>query len=162
MTIKNAPNSTAIYKNRIEDKIKLENKLKLPEGGNDSIHVLLPNNNIFAKGYTRIVYGDHGPYIEFTKNQIVSKMYSKYGNNIDYDNLPDINYKYYYFWLYPYGYENIKIYLQIKSVAKLPNAPKRQDGKRSAFNRLEGYADYKRGMFYADPYMFYYEGKDEN
>lgn len=35
----------------------------------------------------------------------------------------------------------------------LPNAPKRSDGKRSSFNRTEGYADYKRGYFYVDPYL---------
>ena len=46
----------------------------------------------------------------------------------------------------------IKVYLQIKPVTDMPNAPKRDDGKPSCFNRAEGYADYKRKKFYVDPY----------
>lgn len=148
--------STAIYQNRIEDKIELENKLSLSEEGNDT-KFYLPDGTIFAIGYNRIVYGDHGPYLEFARQHILCKMYSKYGNLVDYNNLPDLNYKYFYFWLYPEENENIKIYLQIKPVTNLSNAPKREDKKPSAFNRMEGYADYKRGMFYVDPYSLYAE-----
>lgn len=142
--------STAIYPNRIEDKNRLDPFLS--EEGNNDYNLLLPNKSIFATGYTRIVYGDHGPYIEFTRKQIISKLYSKFGNVINYNQLPDESYKYYYFWLYPEGFEHIKVYLQIKPVTHLPNAPKRADGKPSCFNRKEGYADYKRGFFYVDPY----------
>lgn len=144
--------STAIYPNRIEDKLELEKKMSLSEEGNDQTNFLLPDSSIFATGYTRIVYGDHGPYLEFNRKHIVSKMFSKYGNVINFNDLPGLDFKYYYFWLYPKNNEDIKVYLQVKPVINLPNAPKRLDKKPSSFNRAEGYADYKRGMFYVDPY----------
>lgn len=144
--------STAIYDNRVEDKDELERKLSLSEEGNEEIPFYLPNGKLFATGYTRVVYGDHGPYLEFDRKHILSKLYSRFGNTVDFDNLPDENYKYYYYWLYPYGSVDTKIYLQIKPVTNLPNAPKRADGKPSSFNRVEGYADYKRGLYYVDPY----------
>ena len=34
-----------------------------------------------------------------------------------------------------------------------------EDGRKSNFNRVEGYADYRRGYFYVDPYDL--EVKDE-
>ncbi|CAB4197005.1 hypothetical protein UFOVP1290_525 [uncultured Caudovirales phage] len=144
--------STAIYDNRIDDKKELENKLLLSEEGNEDTEFYLPNGLIFAKGYNRIVYGDHGPYLELARYHIKHKLFSRFGETINYRNLPDENYKYYYFWLYPNGFIDIKVYLQIKPVANLPNAPKRSDGKCSTFNRQEGYADYKRGLFYIDPF----------
>ena len=144
--------STAIYDNRLEDKRELEERLGLREEGDNDTEFMLPNDYIFAIGYERIVYGDHGPYIEFDRKHLKGQMFSKFGNMIDYNNLPGLDHKYYYFWLYPRGYEDIKIYLQIKPVSNLPNAPKRADGKPSAFNRAEGYADYKRGYFYVSPY----------
>jgi hypothetical protein len=54
--------------------------------------------------------------------------------------------------MYPKSYFDLKVYLQLKSVKNLPNAPKRKDGRPSCFNRVEGYADYKRGFYYVDPY----------
>lgn len=144
--------TTAIYPNRIEDKELLERKLSLLEEGNEYAEFLLPNGSLFAKGYIRIVYGDHGPYLEFDKGHIKCNLVSYFRNVVDYDNLPDESCKYYYYWLHPNKMPNIKVYLQIKPVSNLPNAPKRADGNQSAFNRAEGYADYKRGMFYVDPY----------
>jgi hypothetical protein len=104
------------------------------------------------EGYERIVYGDHGPYIEFTLQNFRCKVKSKFGNHIDFHNLPGEDFQYYYYWLQPINCPDIKVYLQIKTVHNLPNAPKREDGKPSCFNRVEGYADYKRGYFYVDPY----------
>lgn len=144
--------STAIYPNRLEDKEELESKLSLQEQGNEQVKFYLDANTILAIGYERIVYGDHGPYLEFRKDHLKCKMFSKFGNVIEYNNLPSLDYKYYYFWLYPANFEQVKIYLQIKPVNNLPNAPKRVDGKKSTFNRPEGYADYKRGYFYISPY----------
>lgn len=144
--------STAIYKNRLADKKDLESKLDLSEQGNLDTEFYIPNGELLFKGYERIVYGDHGPYIEFNLSQLKAQLFSKFGNKIDTDNLPEEDYKYYYFWLLPKFHSEIKIYLQIKTVHNLPNAPKREDGKPSAFNRVEGYADYKRDYFYVDPY----------
>jgi hypothetical protein len=148
--------STAIYPNRIEDKEKLERECHLPEfpkaPGFDVFPTFESEGQLIAKGYERIVYGDHGPYIEFTKEQIVAPLASKFGNKIDFDNLPE-NPRFYYYWLYPEGNPDIKIYLQLKTVVDKPNAPKRQDGKRSTYNRPEGYADYRVGYYYIDPYQ---------
>ncbi len=146
--------STAIYPNRIEDKLELEEKLSLQEEGNSETEFCLPDKSLFAKGYTRIVYGDHGPYLEFNSSQIKCSLNSKYGNKFDINNLPNVGYKYYYLWLYPNTFRDFKIYFQIKPVTNLPNAPKRTDGKKSNFNRIEGYADYQKGLFYVDPYTF--------
>lgn len=145
--------TTAIYPNRVEDKEELESILDIPEEGDSTTNFYLPNGNLFATGYVRIVYGDHGPYLEFSKENIKIALTSRFGNKIDYDNLPGDDFKYYYFWLQPDGNPDIKVYLQIKPVINLPNAPRRADGKPSAFNRKEGYADYKRGFIYVDPYM---------
>lgn len=143
--------TTAIYQNRIDDKNELEEKLNLQEEGNSSTKFTY-NNKLLFEGYERIVYGDHGPYIEFSLQNIRCKLKSKFNNYVDYDNLP-IDSKYYYYWLQVIEFPDIKVYLQIKPVDNLPNAPKRNDGKKSCFNRKEGYADYKRGYFYVDPYQ---------
>jgi hypothetical protein len=142
--------STAIYYNRVLDKKRLEFDLSLEEFGTTETQFFLPNEKLFTVGYERIVYGDHGPYIEFKKENIVEKLIGKY-NEVDEFNLPN-NPKFYYFWMYPKSYFDLKVYLQLKSVKNLPNAPKRKDGRPSCFNRVEGYADYKRGFYYVDPY----------
>lgn len=144
--------TTAIYENRLSDKNELEKKLGLQEFGNQETKFYSPNGILLFEGYERIVYGDHGPYLEFTLQNIRYKLKSKFGNYVDFNNLPGEEFKYYYYWLVPLCDPNIKVYLQIKTVHNLPNAPKREDGKKSTFNRSEGYADYKRGFFYVDPY----------
>lgn len=147
-------NTTAIYPNRQQDKLELENKLLIEEFGNTYTEFYIPKTNIlFAKGYVRIVYGDHGPYLEFSKEQLRVNLISKFNKHVDFENLP-LEHKstIYYYFLYPENYSNIKVYFQIKPVWNIPNAPKRKDGKKSDFRREEGYADYKRGFFYIDPY----------
>lgn len=145
--------TTAIYENRLLDKNELEEKLGLSEQGNTSTKFYSTNGTYLFEGYDRIVYGDHGPYIEFNLQNIRCKLKSKFNNYVDYNNLPGDDFKYYYYWLQPINDPAVKIYLQIKTVYNLPNAPKRADGKPSCFNRTEGYADYKRGYFYVDPYQ---------
>lgn len=145
--------STAIYQNRINDKNRVEIDLNLNEFGNSTTIFMLKNNIKFAIGYNRIVYGDHGPYIEFEKNHICCKLFSKFNNVIDFENIPQ-NPKFYYYWLYPESNSDVKVYFQLKTVFDLKNAPKRSDNRKSDYNREEGYADYKIGKFYVDPYQF--------
>jgi hypothetical protein len=95
---------------------------------------------------TRVVYGDHGPYIEFDKHHILLPLYSRFGDALP--SLPDPDTSKYYYWLHPKGFPQTKVYWQIKPVTDMPNAPRRVDDKKSDFNRKEGYADYIRGMFY--------------
>jgi hypothetical protein len=147
--------TTAIYQNRIEDKEVLERFMKLPEEGSKDIELWIPSGPLFSRGYERVVYGDHGPYLEFRKHHILLDLLSKQGLNII--KLPDQNKcKIYYIGLYPVfnkkSFKNIKVYWQIKPVLDKPNAPRREDEKPSCFNRVEGYADYKRGMYYINPY----------
>jgi hypothetical protein len=149
--------TTAIYPNRIEDKNNLESHFsKLSEEGNESLEFYYRNSHLglilIAKGYNRVVYGDHGPYVEFEPRHILVPLISKFGNNVDFNNIPD-NPKYYYYWM-QYMYYPIKFYFQLKTVKKCPNAPYRKDGKPYKFNRIEGYADYKIGKIYVDPYEF--------
>ena len=132
--------TTAIYPNRIEDKEMLESQLNLSEFGNDSTEFLTLTRTPFAKGYVRIVYGDHGPYIEFTKEQIVAKLEKKFIRPLS--NLA------YYEWLTINDGSNIKVYDQKRDVKNLPYPPR--GGHREY--RKEGYADYKPGFIYVDPY----------
>lgn len=144
--------TTAIYPNRLEDKEILERFMDLPESGSDSIELSIPSGPTFSKGYQRIVYGDHGPYIEFTRENIVLQLLTKTNKPATF--LPSADKcVFYYIWMYPEGYKRIKVYWQIKPVTDKPNAPLREDGKPSCFGRLEGYADYKRGFYYVDPYQ---------
>lgn len=145
--------TTAIYPNRIEDKELLDPAL--PEFGNETTKFFMMledglHSELFAQGYERVVYGDHGPYIEFDHKHIKQELVSKFHNKIDINNLPTDS-KIYYYWLHPVNHPELKVYLQIKPVSNLPNAPNRSDGKRSKFNRVEGYADYRRGFYYVDP-----------
>ena len=57
--------TTAIYPNRIADKEKLECKYMIGEFGNSTTKFYTSTGCLFATGYNRIVYGDHGPYVEF-------------------------------------------------------------------------------------------------
>ncbi len=149
--------TTAIYPNRKFDKVKLETELKLLEQGDERTEFYCwdvhGNKVLVAKGYTRIVYGDHGPYIEFEERHMLRALVDKFGRPATRPyQLPSLeNAKFYYYWLAPTS-TTLKVYLQIKPVSDLPNSPPRKDGKYCKYNRTEGYADYKRGMYYIDPY----------
>lgn len=79
---------------------------------------------LFAKEFTRIVHGGRGDYVEFTRNQIIPKLFYKFPLETMEDNLEgtsrniaefDINTceKYtgfYYHWLYPEYSINTKVY----------------------------------------------------
>jgi hypothetical protein len=152
--------TTAIYKNRVEDKEILERFMNLPEDGSEDIELWIPSGPLFSRGYERIVYGDHGPYVEYTREHIVTDLVSKHGVNegrYHIPALPDpVKCHFYYISLCPMSddrvFKHLKVYWQIKPVSDKPNAPRREDEKPSCFNRAEGYADYKRGFYYISPY----------
>lgn len=131
---------------RAEDRAKVEAIYGWQQQGNPHTSFKLKTDTLFAVGYERIVYGDHGPYVEFTKQQIVIPLLKVYPD----PQALDI----YYVWMYPLGHQSVKVYYQLKTVADKPNAPQRADGKPHAFNRAEGYADYKIGFYYVSPYAF--------
>ena len=134
-------NTTAIYPNRQRDKARVEAIRGLKEKGNETVRLLTPRGNHFSTGYTRIVYGDHGPYIEFERRHIVSPLKQKFPGK----SLPS---HCYYEWLTPEDGSPVKVYDQKRDVKHLPNPP--AGGHRG--NRAEGYADYKPGMLYVSPF----------
>lgn len=140
------PNTTAIYQNRQIDKNKVEQLLGLPEFGNEETFFYTSNCTVFAKGYVRIVYGDHGPYVEFRKDQIFCELIKKFGDK----ELPP---KAFYEWLIPLDGSNMKVYDQRRTVLNLKNPP---PGGFNG-NRQEGYADYIVGMIYVSPWELRYE-----
>lgn len=132
--------TTAIYPNRIIDKDKVERLYKLNEHGDNTTEFFTKKGTLIAKGYTRIVYGDHGPYIEFDKKNIIASLISKFSSPP-----PPTSY---YEWFTIKDGSFIKIYDQLKDVKSIPFAPK--GGHREY--RKEGYADYKPGMIYISPF----------
>lgn len=64
--------TTAKYPNRVRDKKKVELLTGLKELGNNSTEFYTKQNTLLFVGYDRIVYGDHGPYVEFSKEQLTA------------------------------------------------------------------------------------------
>lgn len=106
----------------------------------------LKNNTdiLFAKEFTRVVHGGRGDYVEFTREQILPRLFYKFPSEIVYDEESqyivefDINRfeKYtgfYYHWLYPECSVDTKVYFQLRTVK---------------------YADYKLYHFYVSPDLF--------
>jgi hypothetical protein len=128
---------TAIYPNRIYDKQVVEEKYKISEDGNDYTLFYTPTKKLIARGYLRIVYGDHGPYIEFLKENIKWQKWrcTRFGIG-------------YYDEYYPFDGSNVLLYFQRYDVKHLKNPPK--NGFQG--NREEGYADYRVDRIYISPY----------
>ena len=132
--------TTAIYPNRIVDKQKVEAAMGLPEAGNPHQLFFTPKKVPFARGYIRIVYGDHGPYVEFSPSQICIPLQKKFDRP-----LPKQSF---YEWVYPLGEPEVKVYNQKRAVTHLKNPP--EGGFKG--ERGEGYADYKPGFIYVSPW----------
>lgn len=131
--------STAIYPNRILDKKEVESKFSLDEFGSPNKIFKTMNGLILSEGFERIVYGDHGPYIEFTIENIVWDSWKCFRKNIGYYNI-----------YFPIDGTKIQLYFQRKDVKNLTNPPQ---GIRSFYgNREEGYADYIVGKCYISPF----------
>ena len=138
--------SLADSSNRKRDKNRVESELFLAEFGSTECNIHFFNaanrQQLIAVNYNRIVYGDHGPYIEFERKQI------------EWSAFPDTPSKgdsvaYYNEFYSVGGDKSVKLYAQKKTVCDQPNPPK---GKYSQnHNRSEGYADYKVGFFYISP-----------
>jgi len=127
------PITTAIYNNRINQKLFLEEFLGLKEFGDSNKVIKTCFNTDIAKGYLRVLYGDHGPYLEFFRDHIYWNEFNCVRKNLGY----------YDKWYSADG-SNVLLYYQIKSVKNLPNPP------IGGFNgnRKEGYADYRVGRIY--------------
>lgn len=92
-----------------------------------ALNIYLRDGTLFANGYNRIVHGGRGDYVEFEKEHILLPLVYKF------DNYPTDDLDVYYWWFYPKGHPDTKVYYQRKTVK---------------------YADYKGGKFYVSPYLF--------
>lgn len=132
--------TTAIYPNRRQDKWRVEKTLHLAEQGNDRTEFFTSRGTRFAVGYVRVVYGDHGPYVEFLREQICAELNARFNCTAPADA--------YYEWLEPKDGSGVKVYDQKRDVKQIKNAP----AGGFAGNRAEGYADYIPGMIYVSPF----------
>jgi hypothetical protein len=127
--------------NRERDRTRVVNTLGIAEEGNPETVFYSRKSRIqVAVGYLRVVYGDHGPYIEFDIDQITKGIWRhrKKGPNAWYDEayLAEVD-------------DPLMVYVQKKSVHMLPNPPA---GKYSCRrNRVNGYADYRVQRLYVSP-----------
>jgi len=134
--------TTAKYPNRLKDKKKIEALYDLDEFGDHrrEFHLIESKDILLAVGYNRIVYGDHGPYVEFDREHFKLELFPKFNTKCPQDA--------YYEWMTVHEDQNLKVYRQLREVRNLPNPP--SPGFRG--NRVEGYADYLTGKYYIDPY----------
>lgn len=83
----------------------------------------LKNGMSFAKGFERLVHGKRGSYVELTREQILLPLLRRFKKDLT-------NTDYYYYWMFPLGFPDVKIYKQLRTVK---------------------YADYKIGYYYVSP-----------
>lgn len=132
--------TTAIYPNRQKDKRRVEALYRLEEFGSPDRKFYSPRGLLLAIGYKRMVYGDHGPYIEFAPENIVFENWAQ---------IRPSRYPFYYGIWCPIDNSFITLYDQVRDVKHLPNPPKGPHSFRG--NREEGYADYVPGRLYISP-----------
>ena len=131
--------TTAIYPNRVKDK----NAITLPEFPTGKVSIRIKGTNtLVATEYVRVVFGDHGPYVEMRPEHIVTANFSKKRVKCDMA---------YYDEAYCLDGTRAMLYYQRRDVKHLPNPPAGRISFRG--NRKEGYADYVPGMVYIDAYL---------
>lgn len=147
---------------RLKDQMVVQQTLGLKEIGDESTtfrevtgdNVLGP---VIATGYERVVYGDHGPYVEFTADQINWNAWPHFHNKAAFG---DKRYYDEYFtahsfpiwqqrWMASAERKSntdglLMLYAQVKRVDNKPWAP----GAWSPARWATGYADYRDDCFY--------------
>jgi hypothetical protein len=133
--------------NRLRDRKLVLEMFPLVKEEGDADQLLRCGPKIFAKGYSRIVFGDHGPYFELLPFQVdwtffrdhllkgPQRHYHEHWMTIcEKDSVTDKE------------SNKLKLYDQFRGVEDEPNPP---SGPSSANNnRPEGYADYRPGRLY--------------
>lgn len=139
--------STADTSHRKILRYKVEKRLKLPEYPNmkgkdaDDPPVVFSDKSgvAFARGYERVLYGDHGSYLELSQRHLVNA----YGFTRK-NKGPSGHYD-----IYIGSKGNcLEMYYQHRPVVDRADPPQGPDAKKAG--RAEGYADYRSGMFYVD------------
>eukprot|EP00747_Dinoflagellata_sp_TGD_P179050 gnl/TRDRNA2_/TRDRNA2_29190_c0_seq1.p1 gnl/TRDRNA2_/TRDRNA2_29190_c0~~gnl/TRDRNA2_/TRDRNA2_29190_c0_seq1.p1 ORF type:complete len:358 (+),score=52.62 gnl/TRDRNA2_/TRDRNA2_29190_c0_seq1:107-1180(+) len=130
--------STAKHPNRERDKKRIEETVGLDEFGDSATEFYAAKSGLglVAIGYERIVYGDHGPYVEFSQEQIC---WANFPNFVEkptgcyFDE----------FWTVD---GLTMLYSQKRAVKNKPNPPR---GPTSVSNNCpDGYANYRVGKLY--------------
>jgi hypothetical protein len=152
--------------NRLRDLWRVQRQLHLSEVGDDTTvfqERVMPHMNyancppvVIAVGYERIVYGDHGPYIEFASSHICWKAWPHYFDKRKYNSY----FNEYYtkashsLWEAKWNCWDpnpmkgvLLLYAQSRPVTDRPWAP--GAGSDPHAGRPAGYADYRTGYYYA-------------
>mmetsp|Transcript_40209 Transcript_40209/g.92432 ORF Transcript_40209/g.92432 Transcript_40209/m.92432 type:complete len:412 (+) Transcript_40209:54-1289(+) len=124
--------------NRHRDQARIHLKLGLPEQGDAHIMIVDPKQpgTVVGWGYLRVLYGDHGPYLELHHHQVCWASFPKVKRKCA---------KAYYDEHYTAS-GSIKLYEQRRPVTDKPNPPGGEWSCRN--NRPGGYADYRSGLAY--------------
>jgi hypothetical protein len=145
-------------KNRLADLVRVGERLGIMEVGNCSTVIFERyTGGTIAKGYERVVYGDHGPYIELSESQVEWSAWPHFWDKSGYSSLETYYYDEYYTaashdrwqeqwkrWA-PNPFAGVLLlYAQKKDVQDRPWAP---GGTDHAY-RPCGYADYRPGYYY--------------
>jgi hypothetical protein len=134
------PPSTVDSENRARDAKRVAEKLSLsaPEKGSADALVIV-DGQVIARGFTRILYGDHGPYFELVHASVEWALFDDHilkGPKRHYhEHRCTLN-----------SGTTVMLYDQFNGVGDEPNPP---EGEWSvANNRPEGYAGYVPGRLY--------------
>ena len=95
------------------------------------------SGEIIASGFERILFGDHGPYVECSREHVNHTALWK-------ENREGRRGKYYEMWRTRHG--DNRWYEQLRRVTHKPNPPAGKWAEN--MGRKEGYADYRVGMWY--------------
>jgi hypothetical protein len=129
--------------NREADRQAVEAQLQLPEDGAGAAAagLLLVDRKGYTlgRGYRRIVYGDHGPYVELAPEQLPSAA-ERVADGWREDGAGP-------YYVTHFSPASAKLYEQTRDVSNKPNPP-RSGGRGVWNNRPEGYADYQPGYWY--------------
>ena len=66
--------------NRLRDQVSVKRHINLEEKGNSDTKLFWSKGDcdkMLAKGYNRIVYGDHGPYVELDQEHVCFENFPK-------------------------------------------------------------------------------------
>jgi hypothetical protein len=123
----------------------------LTEEGRNDVEIIDRAGIVIATGYRRVVFGDHGPYIEMSKENMFSMIVFtdivKKGDAAWYDEY--------------YTSAGAKIYWQKKPVTGEKNANPPKGFFAVKNDRKEGYADYKANYYYVSPVDVFVRLKDK-
>jgi len=137
--------------------VRVGERLGIMEVGNSSTLIFERcTGETIAIGYERVVYGDHGPYVELSEEQVQWNAWPHFWDKSRYSSLDTYYYDEYYTaashdrwqeqwkrWA-PNPFAGVLLlYAQMKDVHNRPWAPGMDHAYRSC-----GYADYRPGYFY--------------